>query len=84
MPYQNALKLVLSVNPITFPRPIDFIEKATGKKVPYEIGLRREGDVEQVWAQAEKAKEVLGWQTMRSLEDSLADAWRWQQKVLSQ
>ena len=62
---------------------LNAFEKATGEKVPYEIGPRREGDVEQVWAQADKAKEVLGWQTARSLEDSLTDAWHWQKKALN-
>ena len=63
---------------------LNAFEKATGKKVPYEMSPRREGDVEQVWALADKARNVLGWQTTRLIEESLADAWRWQQKVLNQ
>jgi UDP-glucose 4-epimerase len=46
--------------------------------VPYKIGPRRPGDIVKIWADASKAKELLGWQTSRTLEDSMRDAWNWQ------
>jgi len=57
---------------------IDTFEKTNNVKVPYKIGPRRNGDVVKIWADASKAKELLGWQTTRSLEDSMRDAWNWQ------
>ena len=56
-------------------------EKATGVKVPHKIVGRREGDIEQVWANPEKANKVLGWTAQESIEDTLASAWKWQLKL---
>jgi len=56
-------------------------EAATGVAVPHRIGPRRPGDVISVYAAAQKAADILGWQTKRSLHVALADAWRWQQQV---
>jgi UDP-glucose 4-epimerase len=57
-----------------------FIE-VTGVKLNYEIGPRRPGDIEKVFADPSKAKKLLGWQTQLKPEDGLKDAWRWQQKL---
>jgi len=59
---------------------ISLFEKATGVKVPYYIAGRREGDIEQIWADPRYANEVLGWKTIETIEDTLRSAWRWQQK----
>lgn len=56
-------------------------EDVTGAKLNYQFGPRRAGDIEQIYADVTKATEHLGWQAKRSLADSLADAWRWQQKL---
>ena len=60
---------------------IQGFERATGQKVPYTMGDRREGDVVAIWADPTRAADELGWRTTRSLETSLADAWRWQEKL---
>jgi UDP-glucose 4-epimerase len=56
-------------------------EKATGVKLNYQIVGRRAGDIEQVWANPDKANNVLGWKAETSLEDTLKSAWKWQQKL---
>jgi len=56
-------------------------EKATGKKVPYTIGPKREGDIEQVWANTAKSKEHLGWEAKRDSSEMMKDAWNWQKKI---
>lgn len=61
---------------------ISAFEKASKQKLNYTIGKRRDGDVEAVYADAKKSKELLGWQAEISLEQSLLDAWNWQ-KTLS-
>ncbi|MDR3127653.1 MAG: UDP-glucose 4-epimerase GalE [Tannerellaceae bacterium] len=60
---------------------ITAFEKGTGVKVPHKITGRREGDIEKVWANPERANKVLGWKAVETLEDTLISAWRWQQKL---
>ena len=52
-------------------------EKATGKKVPYKIAPRREGDIATCYAEPKKAKEELGWQAEKTLEDMCKDSWNY-------
>lgn len=56
-------------------------EKVTGVKLNYQIVARREGDIEQVWANPEKANQVLGWTAQETVEDTLLSAWNWQKKL---
>ena len=56
-------------------------EKMSGVKLPYEIVGRREGDIEKIWGDVEKAKRVLGWEAKRNLDDMTLSAWRWQQHL---
>ncbi|MDR2475661.1 MAG: UDP-glucose 4-epimerase GalE [Bacteroidales bacterium] len=56
-------------------------EKATGVKVPHTIVGRREGDIEQIWADPRYANEVLGWKAVETLDDTLRSAWKWQLKL---
>ena len=60
---------------------VEGFEKATGVKVNWTYAPRREGDIEKVWADPKKANEVLGWKAETPLEDILASAWKWQQKL---
>ena len=53
-------------------------EKVNDIKLPYVIGPRRAGDVAVCYADASRAKEMLGWQAKRNLEDMCRDAWNWQ------
>ena len=56
-------------------------EKATGVKVNWTYAPRREGDIEQVWGNVDKANKVLGWKAETPTEDVLKSAWKWQQKL---
>jgi UDP-glucose 4-epimerase len=60
---------------------IGAFEKVSGKKLNYQLVGRRPGDVEKIYASTEKAEKVLGWKTELTLEDGMADGWRWQQKL---
>ena len=53
-------------------------EKATGKKIPFEFVGRRDGDVSEAWANPAFAENLLDWKAKHSIEEMLADAWRWQ------
>ena len=57
--------------------------QVTGVQVPYQIVGRREGDIEQVWAKADKANTVLGWVSDTPIEQVLLSAWKWEQKIRS-
>ncbi len=57
---------------------INAFEKATGVKVPYKIGARREGDIEKIWAEPTKANTVLGWRAEVPIEETMRKAWAWQ------
>ena len=56
-------------------------EKATGVKVNWKFGPRREGDIEKIWGDCTKANKVLDWKANTPLKDVLASAWKWQQKL---
>ena len=60
---------------------IQSFERVSGQKLTYEIGARREGDVIAAYADTTKANTVLGWKTKRSLDEAVASAWKWEQKV---
>jgi len=60
---------------------IQTFEEVNNLKLNYNLGPRRAGDVEKVYADANKSSQVLGWKTALSLQDSLRDAWRWQQRL---
>ena len=60
---------------------IDTFISVNNVAVRVEIGPRRTGDVEQVWADATKAQRVLNWKTEKSLATALQDTWRWQEHL---
>lgn len=56
-------------------------EKVTGRKLPYKIGPRRSGDIVEIFANVDKSKDVLGWQTNFTVEDALKHAWEWEKSL---
>jgi UDP-glucose 4-epimerase len=62
---------------------ITTFEKVSSKKLPYKIVGRREGDITSAYANTDKANNVLGWKAQSTLEESLASAWKWEQKIRS-
>ena len=52
-------------------------EETNGVQIPLTVGERRSGDLPTVKTDAEQAREFLGWQATRSLEDMCRDAWKW-------
>ncbi|QUE30747.1 UDP-glucose 4-epimerase GalE [Francisella philomiragia] len=53
-------------------------EKALGKKIPYQIVDRRAGDIAEMYANATKAKQELGFETQKTIDDICVDIVRWQ------
>ncbi|MDO4566137.1 MAG: UDP-glucose 4-epimerase GalE, partial [Oscillospiraceae bacterium] len=52
--------------------------EASGRELPYTLAPRRAGDVAECYADPSLAKELLGWQAKRSIEEMCRDSWRWQ------
>lgn len=60
---------------------VEGFEKATGVKLNWTFAPRREGDIEKVWGNVDKANKVLGWKADTPLDDVLRSAWKWQLKL---
>ena len=60
---------------------IQAFERATGLLVPYRIGERRSGDIEQIWADTRYGEKELQWHAQTPLEESLRRAWHWQETL---
>ena len=60
---------------------IDVFENVSGEKLNYKIVGRREGDIEQIWAEPARANNVLGWTAKETVEDTMVSAWNWQKKL---
>lgn len=59
---------------------VQTFEKTTGKKVPYKIAPRREGDIDTCYADPTKAEKELGWKATKTLEDMCRDSWNYIEK----
>ncbi len=57
---------------------INAFERVTGVKLKYEIGPRRDGDVEKVWGDVTKSTNKLHWKTALNIDDMMASAWAWE------
>ena len=57
---------------------IDAFEKVNNLKLNYELGPRRAGDVVAIYANFEKAANLLGWQPTRNIQDIMRTAWEWE------
>ena len=52
-------------------------EEVTGKKVPYKIAPRREGDIDKCYSDPTKAKNELGWVAEKDLKQMCKDSWNY-------
>jgi UDP-glucose 4-epimerase len=62
---------------------IKAFERATGVKLNYQIGPRRQGDIEQVWGDVTKSAKELNWKAQLGIDTMMSSAWEWE-KYLSQ
>ena len=60
---------------------IHSFEKVSGKKLPYKIVGRREGDITTAYANTDQANNILGWKAQSTLDEAMASAWKWEQKI---
>lgn len=57
---------------------LNAFERACGKTLNHEVASRRAGDLPEFYANAEKARRLLGWHTEKTLDEMCADTWNWQ------
>ncbi|MFZ1703293.1 MAG: UDP-glucose 4-epimerase GalE [Saprospiraceae bacterium] len=57
---------------------IKAFERVSGQKLNYHIGEKRPGDVQAIYANIQKAKEVLLWQPTKTVDDIMQTAWTWE------
>lgn len=62
---------------------VSMFEKVNNLKLNYKIAPRRQGDVVAIYADTTLANVERGWKAERSLEDTLASAWKWEQYIRS-
>ena len=54
---------------------VNAFQKVNDIKLPYTIGPRRDGDLPAFWADATKAKKLLGWEAAHTVEDMCRSSW---------
>ena len=67
--------------PVSVLELVKTFERVNGVRLPYRIVGRRAGDITAIWADTTRANRELGWQALRTLEQTLATAWEWEKRV---
>jgi UDP-glucose 4-epimerase len=57
---------------------IEAFEKTSQTKINYKIVERRAGDIAECWSDSSLAKQTLGWQATRTIDEMMRDTWNWQ------
>ena len=70
-----------SGNGVTVLEAIKAFERVNNVKLNYTIGPRRPGDVISIYASNDLARNALGWELKYSLDDMVATAWKWEQRL---
>jgi UDP-glucose 4-epimerase len=70
--------------PYSVLKMIAAFEKVSGKKIPYDLVERREGDLAEYYANSDLAKTVLGWQAKHGIERMCEDTWRYYSQLEAQ
>lgn len=68
-------------NGVTVFEAINAFEKVSGRKLNYQVGPRRPGDIEAIYANNDKAKSRLGWDPRYTLDEMMDTAWKWELKL---
>ena len=65
-------------NGVSVLEAINSFEKMSEQKLNYEVGPRRAGDVVNIYANNDLAKQELNWDTKFDLDEMMLSAWKWQ------
>ena len=65
-------------NPFSVLQMVNAFIQETGQDVAYEVVDRRPGDIAEYWANADLAKEKIGWKAKLGIKEMMVDTWKWQ------
>lgn len=68
-------------NGVSVKQLIETFERTNNIKITWEYAKRRPGDVVEIYANADKARALLTWESSLTLEDAVRDAWNWEKKL---
>jgi UDP-glucose 4-epimerase len=71
-----------SGNGVSVLEAIAAFEKISGKKLNYQIGQKRDGDVGAIYSDNSFSEKTLGWTPKYNLEDMMSSAWKWELEQL--
>ena len=57
---------------------LDAVRRVSGRNFPVEVGRRRPGDIGEIYAATERARDLLGWTATRNLDEIIASAYAWE------
>lgn len=57
---------------------IHTFEEISGLKLNWHMGERRQGDIEEIYADVQKSKSLLNWKSKKTVKDAVKDAWNWE------
>lgn len=60
---------------------IKAFEESTGEKLNYQIGPRREGDIEKIYGDVSKAAKELKWEAGLGVNEMMKSAWEWEKHI---
>lgn len=63
---------------------VEAYRKASGKEIPVQFAPRRAGDLAEYYAHTGKAKELLGWEAVRDIDEMCADSWRFMTHIMQE
>ena len=61
---------------------VESVKRVTGRDIDVKIGDRRPGDPPMLVADNSKARRILGWEPVRTLDDVISSAWAWEDELL--
>lgn len=61
---------------------VNAFQKVNNIELPYVIGPRRDGDLPAFWADAAKAKQLLGWEAKYGVEEMCESSWNFAKKAM--
>ena len=60
---------------------IHTFEKISESTLNWKFGDRRDGDVEEIYANVDKSSQLLNWKPTKTVKDAIFDAWNWELKL---
>lgn len=60
---------------------IHTFEKVSELTLNWKFGDRRDGDVEEIYANVDKSSKILNWKPTKTVKDAIFDAWNWELKL---